>query len=100
MSPSPRLEKDPPGELLNLAWERQGWMVVVVGFYSCINNKAQRSLGANPYQMFTLLFIPTRAVPFVFRLRDSALNRYIKSNARRVYSTPNPRRRNGGKKKQ
>lgn len=34
-------------------------------FYFCINNKAQRSPGANPYQMFTLMFIPLHASSFV-----------------------------------
>lgn len=29
-------------------------------FYFCINNKAQRAPGANPYQMFTLMFLPIR----------------------------------------
>lgn len=29
-------------------------------FYFCINNKAQRAPAANPYQMFTLMFLPIR----------------------------------------
>lgn len=59
-------------------------------FYFCINNKAQHSPGANPYQMFTLMFIPIQAVFFVCGLCDSTLNRYIKSTARRRLFTASP----------
>lgn len=83
---------------LELEQQWRGWGVWGEGasgapgrhFYSCINNKAQRSPGASPYQMFTLMLIPVQAVFFVCGPCDSALNRYIKSTSRRRLFNANP----------